>query len=310
MLFLTALIWGLAFVAQSEGMKTLGTYTFFASRSLLAVMFLSGLYALKKISVKNKAEVRDRTSRESRSGLLVAGVICGVSMFIATIAQQNGLLYTTVGKSGFITALYILIVPLFGLFLKKKVSPLMWGCVAIAVCGMYLLCVSDVQEVNKGDLYTLISAVFFAVQILTIDTYAAKVDPIELSLVQFGVGLFLSCVFMFIFERPVFGQIREAWVPIVYAGVFSSGIAYTLQISAQRNVSPTLASIIMSFESVFAVLFGWIILSQSLSAREIFGCFLMFTAIIMSELPLEKFIMSKMSKKFVLGIDKKQDADV
>ncbi|MGI6745128.1 MAG: DMT family transporter [Acutalibacteraceae bacterium] len=307
MLFLTALIWGLAFVAQSEGMKTLGTYTFFTVRSGLAVVFLFCLYAVKKLRSKNKESSAVKLDRKGRRDLLISAVICGVSMFIATIAQQNGLLYTTVGKSGFITALYILLVPVFGLFLKKKVTPVMWICVAVAVTGMYLLCLTDGEGLNKGDLYTLVSAVFFAVQILTIGYYAEKVDSVKLSLIQLAVGCTLSAIFMLLFEQPTFAQIKEAAIPIVYAGVFSSGVAFTLQISAQKNISPTIASLIMSFESVFAALFGWIILSQSLNEREIIGCCLMFAAVISSRLPLEKITTRK---KLLLGIDKKRNADV
>lgn len=308
MLFLTALIWGLAFVAQSEGMKTLGTYTFFASRSFLALIFLLGMTSLKKITKRNKAkELKAKVSTQSKKDLIIAGTLCGTSMFIATIAQQNGLMYTTVGKSGFITALYILLVPIFGLFLKKKVAPFMWFCVVIAVVGMYLLCVSEQSSINKGDFYTLISAVFFAVQILTIDAYISRVDAVKLSLVQFSTGFILSSIFMIIFEQPTFTQIKGAIIPILYVGIFSSGIAYTLQITAQKNISPTVAALIMSFESVFAAVFGWIILSQSLNAREIFGCFLMFLAIILSELPIEK---TTIAKKIKLKLDKRQNAEV
>lgn len=309
MLILTALIWGLAFVAQSEGMKTLGTYTFFALRSFLALIFISGMTALKKIG-KRKANsnlITKNANTQSKKDLIIAGAICGTAMFIATIAQQNGLMYTTVGKSGFITALYILLVPIFGLFLKKKVSPLMWLCVAIAISGMYLLCVSEASGVNKGDFYTLISAVFYAVQILTIDIYISKVDAVKLSLTQFSIGFILSSIFMIIFEQPTLTQIKGAIIPILYVGIFSSGIAYTLQIAAQKNISPTVAALIMSFESVFAAVFGWIILSQSLSAREIFGCCLMFLAIILSELPIEK---TAIAKKIKFKLDKRQNAEV
>ncbi len=308
LLFLTALIWGLAFVAQSEGMKTLGTYTFFALRSFLALIFLLGMKSLKKIGKRNKKKslTTDKANTQSKKDLIIAGAICGTAMFIATIAQQNGLLYTTVGKSGFITALYILLVPIFGLFLKKKVSPFMWLCVAIAISGMYLLCVSEASGVNKGDFYTLISAAFYAVQILTIDIYISKVDAVKLSFTQLGVGFLISSIFMLIFEHPTLAQIKGAIIPILYVGIFSSGIAYTLQITAQKNISPTVAALIMSFESVFAAVFGWIILSQSLSAREIFGCCLMFLAIILSELPFEKITMIKNGLK----LDKTQNADV
>lgn len=304
LLFITALIWGLAFVAQSEGMKTLGTYTFFALRSLLALFFLLGVSAVKKI--KNKALIKNKTNVQSKKHLIIAGAICGTAMFIATIAQQNGLLYTTVGKSGFITALYILLVPVFGLFLRKKVAPFMWFCVAIAIGGMYLLCVSESSGINKGDFYTLISAAFYAIQILTIDIYISKVDAVKLSLTQLGVGFLLSSIFMFIFEEPTIAQIQGAIIPILYVGIFSSGIAYTLQITAQKNISPTVSALIMSFESVFAAIFGWIILSESLSAREIFGCCLMFLAIILSELPVERVTIIKNKLK----LDKTQGADV
>ena len=252
MLLLTALIWGLAFVAQSEGMKTLGTYTFFALRSFLALIFISGMTALKKIG-KRKANsnlITKNANTQSKKDLIIAGAICG---------------------------------------------------------GMYLLCVSEASGVNKGDFYTLISAVFYAVQILTIDIYISKVDAVKLSLTQFSVGFILSSIFMIIFEQLTLTQIKDAIIPILYVGIFSSGIAYTLQITAQKNISPTVAALIMSFESVFAAVFGWIILSQSLSAREIFGCCLMFLAIILSELPIEK---TAIAKKIKFKLDKRQNAEV
>lgn len=283
---LTAIIWGLAFVAQSEGLRNVGTYTFCTARSWLAFITLA-ITVLITDAVKKKKPKAEPVSYR-KGDLLKGGIACGLALFTATIIQQNGIMLTSVGKSGFITALYILFVPIFGLFLKKKVTPLLWVSVVIALTGMYFLCMSGNSELNKGDMYILICAVLFSVHILCVDRFANRVDGVKLSCFQFGVCAVLSTICMFIFEKPVMSDIINAAIPIVYAGVFSSGVAFTLQIVAQKDAPPTVTTLIMSLESVFAALFGWLILEESLSAKELCGCALVFAAIILCQLPIKK----------------------
>ena len=288
LLFLTAVIWGLAFVAQSEGMKDVGTFTFSAVRAVLAVIFLSILSIVTdRMKAKSGTSLNDGGAKKYNvKALVTGGILCGTALFIGTVTQQTGLLYTTVGKSGFITATYMIMVPIFSIFLKKKVTPLLWISVLIALGGMYMLCISDAVAVNKGDLFTLACAVAFSFHIIFIDKYSPQTDSIKLSCVQFAVCAVISTVFMLIFEKPTLEQLRAAAIPIAYAGIMSSGVAFTLQIAAQKNVSPVVATLVMSLESVFAAIFGWIILEQGLSGKEIFGCILVFAAIILSQLPI------------------------
>ena len=195
-------------------------------------------------------------------------------------------MYTSVGKSGFITAMYIVLVPVLGIFLKKKAGIKIWCSVAIAVGGLYLLCMTDSGfSIQKGDLLLLLGAVIFSFHILTIDYFSPKVDGVKMSCIQFFTCGILSMVCMFLFEQPQIGAILQAWMPIVYAGVLSCGVAYTLQIVGQKGMNPTVASLILSMESVISVIAGWLILHQKLSGRELLGCVLMFAAIILVQLP-------------------------
>ena len=206
----------------------------------------------------------------------------------ASILQQYGLLYTSVGKSGFITALYIVLVPLIGLLFGRKTDVFTWIYAVIAVVGLYILSVSGAVSVNVGDLLTLGCAVIFALHILKIDSVSGKLDGVRLACTQFFVCAALSYVGMFALEMPVWSDILRSWFPIVYAGVMSGGVAYTMQILGQQSVPPTIASMIMSLESVFAALFGWLIGGQTLSGRELLGCAIMFAAIVLSQLPRPK----------------------
>lgn len=212
-------------------------------------------------------------------------MICGALLFAATTLQQFGLLDTTVGKSGFVTALYIVFVPILGALMGRRAGLKVWLCALAAVCGMYLLCVGSGFSVSGGDLLTLGCAVLFAVHICYVGAVVPHMDGVRLSCVQFLVCSALSAVGMLLFEAPDWDSILQCWWPIVYAGVFSGGVAYTFQIIGERDVQPALASLLMSLESVFAALFGWLLLGQTLSARELFGCAVMFTAIILSQLP-------------------------
>lgn len=292
LLLLTAAIWGVAFVAQSVGMDYVGPFTFNTVRSLLGgIVLIPCIVLLKRINVGSKdtagaAEHASGDPAGQRKVLLTGGVACGVLLCIASNLQQFGIMYTSVGKSGFITAMYIVLVPVLGIFLKKKAGIKIWCSVAIAVGGLYLLCMTDRGfSIQKGDLLLLLGAVIFSFHILTIDYFSPKVDGVKMSCIQFFTCGILSMVCMFLFEQPQIGAILQAWMPIVYAGVLSCGVAYTLQIVGQKGMNPTVASLILSMESVISVIAGWLILHQKLSGRELLGCVLMFAAIILVQLP-------------------------
>ncbi|MBE6954930.1 MAG: DMT family transporter [Ruminococcaceae bacterium] len=280
-LLFCAFLWGSTFVAQSAGMEYIEPFTYLCCRSVIGCAFLSVFMPLfDSLRKTNRAKLKLNHRK-----LMIAGLACGVVLFTASAFQQFGICYTTVGKSGFITAMYILLVPVLGLFLRKKVPPIVWGCIAIAVVGLYLLCINEALSVNIGDFLTLICAVCFSVHILVIDHFD-MVDGIRLSRMQFAVTAILSAIAMFIFEQPSWSAIVTCWGPILYAGILSSGVAYTLQIIGQQGANPTVASIAMSMESVFSVLCGWLILNEGLSARELIGCILMFAAIILCQIPI------------------------
>lgn len=282
MLVLTAMIWGLAFVAQSVGMDYIGPFTFSCVRSLMGGMVLIPCILFLD---RNRTYPAKKQSRESIKTLAAGGISCGIALCIATNLQQVGIQYTTAGKAGFITALYIVVVPLLGIFLRKKIGLKIWCSVAVAVAGLYLLCMTEKLTVGKGDFLVLLCALVFSIHILLVDHFAPKVDGIRMSCIQFLVTGILSAGPMVILERPTFRQVSDAAIPLLYAGVLSCGVAYTLQVVAQKNVDPTVASLILSLESVFSVLAGRIILGEQLSAREFGGCVLMFVAIIMAQLP-------------------------
>lgn len=287
-LLIAAIIWGFAFVAQTSGAETIPTFTFNCLRSFIAVAFLALLCF--GISLK-KPDFLPKT-RESRKGLIIGGVCCGVALFTATSFQQYGIgLYPSdagaSGRAGFITALYVVIVPcITALLLRRKVHGLIWLGGLIAVLGMYMICFSEgLGAVYLGDLMVLICSLCFCVQILLIDHFVAKNNGILLSTVQFLTMGVLSLIFMLIFERPSLSAIMQSLLPLLYLGIMSSGVAYTLQIVGQKNTEPAVASIIMSFESVFALIGGWLILGEKLSGTELIGCALVFVAIIVAQAP-------------------------
>lgn len=287
MLFLTALIWGMAFVAQSVGMDYIGPFTFTCIRSIIGgFVLIPCIWFLNKLNAKEKDAKKKKVSAEEKKILLIGGICCGLALGIASNLQQFGVKYTTVGKAGFITALYIVLVPICGIFLKKKVGLRIWISVVIAVAGLYLLCITETLSIGKGDFLVLLCAFVFTVHILVIDYFSPKVvNPVMLSCIQFFTAGIISAVPMLLFEHPVFENIIAAAAPLLYAGVLSSGVAYTLQIVAQKDADPTVASLILSLESVFSMLAGWVILGQALSAKELAGCALMFGAIILAQLP-------------------------
>ena len=280
LLFLAALIWGVAFVAQSVGMDYVGPFTFNCVRSLLGSLVLIPcvLFLAHK-----KAEGRESMPDQPKD-VILGGILCGILLAVSTALQQIGIMYTTVGKAGFVTALYIIIVPILGIFLKKKAGVKVWISVLIALVGLYLLCMTDSFSLNKGDFLVLLCAFCFSFHILVIDHFSVRVTGVKLSCIQFFVCSAFNAIPMFLLETPRMSDICRAWAPILYAGILSCGVAYTLQIIGQKNMNPTVASLILSLESVISVLAGWVILHQTLSVREILGCILMFGAIILAQL--------------------------
>lgn len=282
MLFLTAFIWGTAFVVQSVGLDYLGPFTFNGVRSLIGgVALLPCIWILHKVNGKsqNEGSIKD---------LLIGGLACGVLLFAASSLQQIGLKYTSAGKAGFITAFYIVIVPVLGVFLHKKIGWKIWLAVVLALAGLYFLCITESFTIGKGDILVFLCALIFAVHILVIDHYAPKVDGVMLSCIQFFICGILSIPFMFAMETPKLTAMADAWMLLLYAGVLSCGVAYTLQILGQKNMNPAIASLILSLESCFSVLAGWVVLGEKLSVRESTGCVLMFAAIILAQLPNKK----------------------
>lgn len=281
LLLLAAFIWGVAFVAQKEGGTAVGDLTFNGVRS-----FIGGTVLLIAIPILRLfGFVHLPSSAKQWKDTLLGGALCGVALFLATNLQQIGISYTTVGKSGFITALYIVLVPILGIFLRKRTTLFNWAGVMLAVCGLYLLCVQGERGVQLGDLLLLGCALMFSVQILLVDHFITKADGVCLSCIQFFTVGILNLPLMFICEQPSLSAMVDNWLPILYAGMLSSGVAYTLQIVAQKDTHPTTASLLMSFESVFAVLAGWALLHENLSATELLGCGLMFIAVILAQLP-------------------------
>lgn len=304
LLLTAAIIWGIAFVAQSEGMKYVGGFTFNCVRSLIGGTVLIPCIFLMRAREERmqnpaggeraQAAAGSGTGNAVRGGagfwkrnrtLLTGGTCCGIVLCIATNLQQHGIKYTSVGKAGFITALYIVLVPLFGLLFHKKVGKLVWIGLVFAVAGLYFLCINERFTVGYGDLLVLFCAAVFAVHILTVDHFAPLVDCVALSCIQFFVCGILTGIPMLLFEQVSWASLRGAAVPILYAGVMSCGVAYTLQIIGQKNMNPTVASMILSMESVVSVLAGLLILQQRLKGREILGCVLMFVAVVLSQLP-------------------------
>lgn len=296
LLALTAFIWGGAFVAQSVGMDYLGPFTFNSIRSLMGgIVLIPVIFAMRHIRRKRTGQEQtghtgsgtDGTAAENRT-LLIGGICCGIALAVGSSLQQIGLMYTSAGKAGFITALYILIVPVMSLALGKRAGIKVWTGVALAVVGMYFLCITDGFSIAKGDACVFLCAIAFSVHILVIDYFAPKVDGVSLSCIQFIVCGILCAVPMLVSEQPQTGQILDAWLPLAYAGVLSCGVAYTLQVVAQKNTDPTVASLLLSLESVFSVITGWIVLGEHLSRREMFGCALVFTAVILAQLPSDR----------------------
>lgn len=287
MLILTAFIWGTAFVGQNVAMEHIGPFTFNGVRMLLAgfALVVCVIISERGRQKSGEAPMQPLEKKAYNRTTLFGGIACGTALFVASTFQQFGVKYTTAGKAGFITALYIVIVPIFGIFLKKKINKIVWLCVAIAVAGLYLLCIKDGFKIGLGDGLVLLCALFFSVHILVIDHFSPKADCIKMSCIQFFICAVLNLIIMPFFENPTFSSILQAWLPILFVGLLSGGMGYTLQIIAQKDTDPAVASLILSLESVFAVLAGAVLLHEVLSVREIIGCVLMFAATIFAQLP-------------------------
>ena len=287
-LFLTALIWGTAFVAQRMGSEYVEPFTYLAWRSWAAVLFLAPLVrVMDHFSDRRGIDNRRPKTVSDRRLLIVGGCLSGFMLWAACAAQQIGIAHTTASKAGFITALYVVIVPLLSIFIRKRPSVQIWACVALALIGLYLLCMKTASfRLEYGDAWELACAFFFAVEILLVSYYCSRVDPVRLSFVQFLVVAILSTILMLLIEHPTVDGLRLALPSILYAGIFSSGIAFTLQIIGQVGVNATVASLVMSLESVFSALSGWLILHERMSLRELSGAALMFLAIALSQIEL------------------------
>lgn len=283
-LLLTATIWGVAFVAQSVGMEYIGPFTFNAIRCVLGGLVLIPVILVLK---KKKETGAENQEKEDKKTLWAGGIACGVILCIASNLQQFGIMEASVGKSGFFTALYIVMIPVIGIFIGKRPGIKLWFCVALAVVGMYLLCMKDGSfTIERADIMLLLCTLAFSFHILVVDYFSPKVDGVKMSCIQFFVCGVLSAVGMLFTETPDISNIQAAWLPLLYAGLLSCGVGYTLQIVGQKGINPVIASLIMSLESVISALAGWVILGQVLSLKEILGCVLMFVAIIITQIPI------------------------
>lgn len=301
LLLLTAFIWGSAFVAQKVG-ADIGTFTFNGVRTFIGGLSLIPVILVLGAMSKNKTSKEDISAEEKakeRNTLILGGVCCGIALFAASTVQQYGVAFTTAGKSGFITSLYCIIVPIISIFLGKRVRKIIWLCALIGIFGLYLLTMKPDEgfHIQKGDFFVLLCAFAFAIHIMIIDYFSPKTDGVKLSCIQFLVSGGIGIICMFIFETPHLASILASWFPILYAGVLSCGIAYTLQIVAQADADPSEASLILCLESVFSVITGAIMLGESMSVRGYIGCILIFGAVVMSQLPSKEERLSGKNKK-------------
>ena len=287
---LAALIWGTSFVAQSVGAGYVEAFTFNAARSAVATVFLLVLCSVLR---SRRVKAGKPASVGTRRDLMLGGLCCGTALAVSATLQQKGLESTSSGKAGFITALYIVLVPIAGLLLKKRPPKAIWLSVALAVAGLYCLCITEEFSITQGDFYVMLCAFGFAIHILVIDYFTQKVDGVELSCAQFFVVTVISSVGMLLTETPTLAGILGSLIPILYVGIFSSGVAFTLQILAQKDSDPTVVSVLLSLESVFAVIAGAIILGDRMSGKEYFGCVLVMIAVILAQLPDKKAVSAK-----------------
>ncbi|NCB32979.1 MAG: DMT family transporter [Erysipelotrichia bacterium] len=285
MLLLAAMIWGCAFVAQSVSMDFIGPWTFTCIRS-----FIGGFTLLAAMPLLDRVRSASSSKRSDwKSGdLWLGGILCGIVLGTASIAQQIGIQYTSVGKAGFITSMYVVLVPIISVFLGHMAKTRIWFCAALSAAGLYFLSMQSGFVFAIGDLWIIVCAFLFSIHILVIGHFSDCVDGIRMSCIQFFTAGAVCMIPMLTLEHPVLSDIYSAAVPILYAGICSSGMGYTLQIVGQKGADPMIAGMLLSLESVFSVLAGFVILGQRLSVRELFGCTLMFTAVILSQLPERK----------------------
>lgn len=296
MLFATAIIWGLAFVAQAAGMEHLGPLSFTASRCFVAVVFL---YLTYKFFMMKSASYREEKFDMKRT--LVGGSICGLVFTIAINLQQVSLIYTTAAKASFLTALYIVFIPVIGLFFGRRPSVKIILCIFLAMVGTYLLSIKGGLKINRGDLIVILSALVFAIHILLLTKYSTNTNAVLVSLVQFAVCGVISLVGALVLEDISMEAILKSQATILYVGILSSGVGFTIQLMALKDLEPVVASMICSLESVFGALFGWLILSQEMTEREIFGAIIIFLATIFAQVPIETYLEKRLERKINRG---------
>lgn len=290
LLFLTACIWGSSFVAQSVGMDYIGPYTFNCLRFLIGGLVLLPVIFFSRHRKKDqKDRSKDRTLQKKE--ILCGGIVCGVVLCIASTLQQIGIIYTTAGKAGFLTAMYIVLVPVLGLFLKRKAGLQLWLSVGLALIGLYLLCMKGAFSLNGGDVLLILCAVGFSVHIMVVDYFSPKLDGMILSCIQFLVTGLISGIGMLLSEQFDWHMVLLAAKPILYSGVLSCGVGYTLQVIAQKGLNPTVASLLMSLESVVSVIAGFLVLHEVLFGRELLGCVFMFAAVILAQIPVKRLVL-------------------
>ena len=290
LLLMTAIIWGSAFIAQSKGADVIGPFTFNTVRYALAVVaLLPVIYIFSRKRNRGNTVDQDIPKANGTKTLIIGGIATGIALFTASSLQQYAMAFTTAAKAGFITTLYVILVPIVGIFLKKKIRPIIWFCALLAVIGLYLLSIKPgTFSISRGDFFVLLCALAFTGHILIIDYFSPKTDGVKLSCIQFAVVSIASFVAMMMTETFVLSEVLDAIIPLLYTGVLSSSVGYTCQIIAQKKADPVISSLILSLESVFAAIFGALILHESMSGREITGCAIMFVAIIIAQLPEKK----------------------
>lgn len=280
-LLLAAMIWGGSFVAQAKGLELMPPIAYNGVRLMIGTVVLLPVVLLRR---KFQADQLPPLNRKN----VLGSMLCGVFLAVASSVQQFGLQFTTAGKSAFVTTLYVVFVPLIGLFFKKRIGLRGWIGTCMAAVGLFFLCVTEELSINRGDVITLFCAITFAFHILAVDRFSPQTDGLELSMIQFCTAGVLCLTYTMFMERVTAAQIISCRWMLLYSGVLSCGIAYTAQVIGQQHTPPALASLLMCLESVFAALFGWMILGEVLSGREWLGCILMFSAIVISQLPARK----------------------